>query len=53
MEHEPTPETDLESWARLQLERAQQADGASRLRIMDELHEVLESNLAEDQPARP
>ena len=53
-EHEATPanDNDLGSWARLQIEQAEQAAGAHRLKILDELYEVLESNLAEDAPAR-
>ncbi|HWL64834.1 MAG TPA: hypothetical protein VNP73_02575 [Actinomycetota bacterium] len=42
----------LDEWARRQLETAAVSDDATRLKILDELHEAFESGLAEDSAPR-
>lgn len=53
----PDPRTSdpavLDEWARLELERAATSDDDTKLKVLDELHTVLETGLDEDPSSRP
>ncbi len=56
MDAHPDPRTmtaqELDEWARLELERAAVSDDDTRLKVLDELYEVLEAGLDEDTAPR-
>jgi hypothetical protein len=43
----------LDEWARLELERAATSDDGTKLKVLDDLYEVLEAGLDEDASSRP
>lgn len=53
----PDPRTadpaELDEWARLELERAATSDDTTKLKVLDDLHTVLEAGLDEDPSTRP
>jgi hypothetical protein len=52
MDPNPSPEADLEGSARVEIERAENADDVTRLRVLDDLYEALEAELDEDNASR-
>jgi hypothetical protein len=43
---------DIAGWAESQLEDAEQADDATRLKVLKELYGALEAEIAQDLPSR-
>jgi hypothetical protein len=51
MEEASTPTPDVTERARRELERAQGSDDATRLKALEELHEVLEEEVDKASPS--
>lgn len=48
----PTEEADVLQSARVELERAESSDDATRLHVLDDLYQALEAELDEDDATR-
>jgi hypothetical protein len=52
MDHQKERPQDIAGWAESQLERAEQADDATRLKVLRELYGALEAEIGQDLPSR-
>lgn len=46
-------QVDFDESSRLEIERAENSDDETRLKVLDVLYETLEAELVEDAPTRP
>jgi hypothetical protein len=52
MDHQQERPQDIAGWAESRLEHAEQADDATRLKVLRELYGALEAELGQDLPSR-
>lgn len=52
VEQDSNDRTGLGAWAESELDRAEQADDRTRLKVLDELYRALEAEIAQDLSSR-